>query len=98
MTTLLLAALALLFAFTIYLAVLSGRASQAVQFLDAGRGLPAWAFIFGATGVLLGSLGLHDHFLLTARYGLPYSQVALGFILAAVCAALLQQRFWLASR
>jgi Na+/proline symporter len=99
MTNLLLAAGALFFAFAIYIGVLCGRrASKPEEFLDGGGDLPPWALIFAATGVLLGSLGLHDHFLLTALYGLQYSHVALGLTLAALCGAVVNKRLSLAAR
>jgi hypothetical protein len=65
--TLLLAALGLLFAFLVYLGVLSGRhTADPGQFVDGGMVLAPWVFIFGATGVVVSTVGLHDHFLLTA--------------------------------
>ena len=54
--------------------------------------------MFAGTGIVLASLGLHDHFLLVASYGLQYSHVALGLVLVALCGALVQKRMWLAAR
>ena len=99
MTTLLCAAVALMFAFAIYVGVLSGRVTGAAgEFVNGGHALPPWVFIFAGCGILLGSLGLHDHFLLTALYGLQYSHVALGLTFAALGGALVYKRLWLAAR
>jgi solute:Na+ symporter, SSS family len=99
MTALLLAALAVLFAFAIYLGALTARrAGNPAHFLDAGNRLPPWTLIFAAPGILLGSLGLNDHFRLTAVYGLQYSHVALGLTLAGLCGALVHKRLWFAAR
>lgn len=99
MTLLLLAALVFFFAFATYIGVLcSRRTSEAGQFLDGGRALSPWVFIFAGAGVLLGSLGLHQHFLLTALYGLQYSHVALGLTFAALGGAVAYKRLWLAAR
>src|SRR5579871_6155398 len=98
MTALVLAALVFLFAVSIYLAVLSGRRLRRPgDFLDAGNGLPAWALMFAGAGVLVGGLGLQDHLLLTAMYGLQASHVALGLALAALCGAMTQKRLWIAA-
>jgi Na+/proline symporter len=99
MTTLVLSALVLVFAFTIYLGVLSGRRLEhPADFLDAGGALPAWTLIFAGAGILLAGLGLHEHFLLSALYGLQYSHIALGLTLAALCGAMAHKRLWLAAR
>jgi solute:Na+ symporter, SSS family len=98
MTMLLFAALAFSFAFAIYLAVIGGRQTAPAAFIDGGRSLPAWTFIFAGAGVLLGAVGLHDHFLLTARYGLQYSHAVLGLILAALCGVIVYKRLWVAAR
>jgi Na+/proline symporter len=99
MTTLVLSSLVLLFAFTIYLGVLSGRRLEhAGDFLDGGGSLPPWALIFAGAGILLAGLGLHEHFLLSALYGLQYSHIALGLTLAALCGAMAHKRLWLAAR
>jgi solute:Na+ symporter, SSS family len=99
MTTLLFAAVALIFAFAIYVGVLSGRQTSAGgEFVHGGHALPPWAFIFAGSGILLGSLSLHDHFLLTALYGFQYNHVALGLMFAALCATLVYKRLWLAAR
>jgi solute:Na+ symporter, SSS family len=99
MTALLFAALALMFAFAIYVGVLSGRRTGAAdEFINGGRALPPWVFIFAGSGIFLGSLGLHDHFLLTAHYGLQYSHVALGLTFAALCGAVVYKRLWVAAR
>jgi solute:Na+ symporter, SSS family len=99
MTALLFAALALMFAFAIYVSVLCGRRTGAAEeFVNGGRVLPPWVFIFAGSGILLGSLGLHDHFLLTALYGLQYSHVALGLTFAALCGAVVYKRLWVAAR
>jgi len=92
MTALVLSALAFLFAFAIYFAVLAGRRTAPGAFLDAGSALPPWALMFAGAGVTVGGLGLHDHFLLTAVYGLQYSHVALGLTLAALCGAMAHKR------
>ena len=99
MTTLLVVVLGLFYAYAIYIASLSARrAPRPCDFLDGGGMLPAWSTIFAATGVVLAGLGLYDHFLLTALYGLQYSHVALGLVLVALCAAVVQKRLWLAAR
>ena len=99
MTAIVLSGLALLIAASIYLAVVSGRRTrEAAHFLDAGAGLPAWALMFAGAGVVTSALGLHDHLVLTALYGLQYSHVALGLVLAALCGTMAHKRLWLAAR
>jgi SSS family solute:Na+ symporter len=99
MTMLLVVVLGFLAAYAIYLATLSARHSARPEdHLDGGGHLPAWTYVFGGTGIVLASLGLHDHFLLVSLYGLQYSHVALGLILVALCGALVQKRVWLAAR
>ncbi len=99
MTTLLVMALGLVFAYALYIATLCSR--QAIRpddHLDGGGTLPGWCFVFAGTGVVLASLNLHDHFLLVALYGFQYSHVALGLVLVALCGALVQKRLWIAAR
>ncbi|WP_119389050.1 hypothetical protein [Taklimakanibacter lacteus] len=99
MTTLLSTALAFLIAYAIYVAALSRHVEgRPEDFLDAGRSLPSWAYIFAGAGVVAASLGLHDHLLLTARYGLQSSHVAVGLIVVALASVLIQKRLWLAAR
>ena len=98
MTSLILAALAFIFAYAIYIAVLVGRRTPAGAFLDAGATLPPWALMFAGAGIVLGGLGLNDHFRLTAIYGLSYSHVGLGLTLVALCGAMAHKRLWLAAR
>lgn len=99
MTSLLVAALGIFLAFAIYIASLNARrATRGDDFLDAGGTLPGWCMIFAGGGVMLAGVGLHDHFLLTALYGLQFSHVALGLVLAALCAVIVQKRLWLAAR
>jgi solute:Na+ symporter, SSS family len=98
-TTLLMTVIGFFFAYAIYIAARSSRlAADPADFLDAGGKIPSWGFIFAGTGVMLAGLGLSDHFLLTAAYGLQYSHVALGLVVAALCSALVQKRIWLAAR
>lgn len=99
MTTLLVMAVGLVFAYALYIAALcSRRATRLDDHLDGGGGLPGWCFVFAGTGTVLASLNLHDHFLLAALYGFQYSHVALGLVLVALCGAFVQKRLWLAAR
>lgn len=99
MTMLPMAAAGLFFAYAIYLAALSGRYSRRPgAFLDADLEIAPWAYMLAATGVLIAGLGLHDHLLLVAAYGLQYNHVAVGLVLVALTGALVQKRVWLASR
>ena len=99
MTALVLSSLGFLFAVAIYLAVVSGRRlARPGEFLYGGGQLPSWALMFAGAGVLVGGLGLQDHLLLTAMYGLQASHVALGLALAALCAAMAHKRLRIAAR
>ncbi len=99
MTSFLIMTLAFMAALGIYLAALVARATPApAAFGDAGAGLPGWAVSFVAAGVMLAGLNLGDHLVLTQRFGLQASHTALGLILAALTALLLQKRLWLAAR
>ena len=99
MTPLLVVGLGLFAAYAIYICALSSHAQRrAEDFLDGGRDLPGWATMLAGFGIILASLGLHDHFLLIAQYGLQYSHVALGLILVALCGVLVRKRVWLAAR
>ncbi len=89
----------LFFAYAIYVATICARAGgRTDDFLDAGREIPSWGYIFAGAGVVLAGLGLPDHLLLISLYGLQYSHVAVGLVLVALCGALIQKRVWLASR
>ena len=99
MTSLLLIALGLYAALLVYLALLAGRNLAKVDdFLDASGTLPGWTVIFAGLGIAIASLGLGDHLRLTALFGLQYSHVALGLVLVALAAALVQKRLWIAAR
>lgn len=99
MTAPLIVILGVLFAYAIYIATLSARApSRPGDFLDAGQTLPPWTFIFAGAGVVLAGLGLFDHLMMLALFGLQYGHVAVGLVLAAMTAALVQKRVWLAAR
>ena len=99
MTAFLVVILGFLAAIGIYLAALVARASPApAAFGDAGARLPGWAVSFASAGVMLAGMGLGDHLALIGRYGLQASHIALGLILAALTALLVQKRLWLAAR
>ncbi len=99
MTALLIAVLGFFLAYAIYVATLTARqARSAEDYLDGGRDLPGWCFVFAGSGILLSALGLYDHHLLLALFGLQYNHVALGLILAALAGAVVQKRLWLAAR
>lgn len=99
MTPLLLVILGLFFAYGLYICALAARrATRPEDFLHAAGALPGWAVVFVLPGVALAAFPLHDHLLLTARYGLQAGQVVLGLVLVALCAALVQKRLWLAAR
>ena len=97
MTTMLVVVLSIFAAYAVYISTLGAQA-RAADYLDGGGDLPAWAILFAGSGIVLAGLGLHDHFLLTALYGLQYSHVALGLILVALCGVLVRKRLWLAAR
>ena len=99
MTQFLVMALAFLAVYGIYLAALVARQqTDPAAFLDGGASLPGWAVSFGAAGVMVAGIGLGDHLTLMARFGLQASHVALGLVLAALTAVLVQKRLWLAAR
>ena len=99
MTTLLLTALGVTFVYAVYIATASASVlRQPAEFLDGAMSIPAWGYIFGGAGIVIAGLGLEDHLLLIATYGLQYNHVALGLILAALAATLVHKRLWLASR
>ena len=99
MTLVLVITLAFLAALGIYLAALVARAAPApANFGDAAVALPGWAVSFAAAGVMVAGMGLGDHLALISRYGLQASHIALGLILAALTALLLQKRLWLTAR
>lgn len=99
MTALLSTASAFLAAYAIYIAALCRHASGPPEdFLDGGRLLPSWAYIFAAAGIVVAALGFQDHWLLTATYGLQYSHVAVGLIVVALASVVVQKRLWLSAR
>ncbi len=99
MTSLLIAVLGFFLAYAIYVATLTARQARGAEdYLDGGCDLPGWCFVFAASGMLLSALGLYDHHLLQALFGLQYNHVALGIILAALTGAVVQKRLWLAAR
>lgn len=91
--------LGILAAFAIYIAAQCGRnAAAPADHLDAGRGLPAWAYIFAGGGLVLATFGPYDHLRLVSIYGLQANHLALALIPVALVAALFQKRVWLAAR
>jgi Na+/proline symporter len=99
MTALLLTVLAFFLAHAVYTAALNVRAQRrAEDYLDGGGDIPGWAFMFAGTGVVLAALGLFDHHLLLARFGLQYNHVTVGIVLAVLAGVLVQKRLWLAGR
>lgn len=99
MTTLLIGVLGFFFAYAVYVAALTARGSTRPEdYLDGGRTLPPWCFLFAGTGVVVAAIGLYDHYLLLALYGLQYNHVALGVVLVALTGVLVQKRLWLAAR
>ena len=99
MTTLLLTALGISFVYAVYIAAASASALQRPSdFLDGGMLIPAWGYILGGAGVVVAALGLEDHLLLIATYGLQYNHVALGLILAALTGTLVHKQLWLTAR
>ncbi len=99
MTSLLLTALGVTFVYAVYIATASASAArQPADFLDGGLSIPAWGYIFGGAGIVVAGLGLEDHLLLIANYGLQYNHVALGLILAALAGTLVHKQLWLTSR
>ncbi len=98
MTQLLLASIIAMFAWQIYLATVTDRRRvHPSDWLDAGGTLPGWCFLFGFVGVLIAGFGLHDQILMTARFGLSASHLALGLIVAALAGVLVHNRLWLAA-
>lgn len=99
MTTLLIGMLGFLFAYAVYIAALTARAVRGPDdYLDGGSNLPPWCFLFGGTGVVIATMGLYDHYLLVALYGLQYNHVAVGVVFAALTGVLVQKRLLLAAR
>lgn len=99
MTNLLITVSGVFFAYAIYIASRCARIdARPEDFLDAGLGIPPWAYIFAGSGVVVAGLNLHDHLLLFSRYGLQYGHVAVGLVLVGLAGALVQKRLWLAAR
>lgn len=99
MTALLIVSGLVFAAFALYVARQTVRVARGPDdFLDGGGTLPGWTFIFAGTGVALAAVGVYEHLLLTALYGLQYSHVAIGFVLVGLCGALVHKRLWLAAR
>ena len=99
MTAVLITVLGLVAAYGIYVATLTARTPGAgADFLDAGRALPGWAVVFVGAGATAAALNLPDHLLLMRRFGLQFTHIAVGLILVALTAVLLQKRLWIAAR
>jgi SSS family solute:Na+ symporter len=99
MTPVLVTLIGLLLVYGIYIASLAARAgTDARAFLEERDGLPGWAVIFAGAGVVVAGMGLPDYFTLAGRFGLQYSHTALGLIVAAMAAVLVQKRLWIAAR
>ncbi len=99
MTALVLTALGVTFVYAVYIATASASAvRQPADFLDGGLSIPAWGYIFGGAGIVVATLGLEDHLLLIANYGLQYSHAALGLVLAALAGTLIHKQLWLTAR
>ena len=99
MTPLLLTALGVTFVYAVYIATASASAMrQPADFLDGGLSIPAWGYIFGGAGIVVAALGLEDHLLLIANYGLQYNHAALGLVLAALAGTLIHKQLWLTAR
>ncbi len=99
MTTLLIGVLGFFFVYAVYIAALTARCAHAPEeYLDGGSSLPPWCFMFAGTGIVIAGIGLYDHFLLLALYGLQYNHVAMGVVLAALAGVLVHKRLLLAAR
>lgn len=99
MTPLLIGALGFFFAYAIYIAALTARRARSPEdYLDGGANLAPWCFMFAGTGVVIAAIGLYDHYLLVALYGLQYNHVAVGVVLAALAGVLVQKRLLLVAR
>lgn len=99
MTPVLAALLGFLLVYAIYIASLSARAGTQNRVFLEGRGaLPGWALTFAGAGVVIAAVGLPDFLTLARRFGLQYSHTALGLIVAAMAAVLVQKRLWIAKQ
>jgi solute:Na+ symporter, SSS family len=98
-TSLLATTLALFAAFALYIAAQSAKSEAGpAAYVDAGRNLPGWTYIFAGSGALLASVGPYDYLRLLSAYGFQANQIALSLILVALAGALFQKRLWLAAR
>ena len=94
MTLILVGVLALLAIYGVYLASLNARISLSPsEFIDGGQNLAPWTYMFAGAGVMIAGIGLQDHLVLAARFGLQYSHIALGLVVAAMASAVVQKRF-----
>jgi solute:Na+ symporter, SSS family len=98
-TALLVVTLAFLAVYGVYIAALAARVAPGPSaFLDGGANLPGWAAVFAGAGIAVVGPGLYDHLILTSRFGLSANHVAVGLVLAALTAVLVQKRLWVAAR
>ena len=99
MTFLLVITLGLLFVYALYFAAQTARiGGNPRDFLDGGMTLPSWSVMFILPAIGVAALGVERHLLLTSRYGLQASHVAVGLITVAVAAVMLWNRLWVATR
>lgn len=99
MTALLLAALAIVALYSVYLAARVARlGAPPEEFLNAGQSIPGWAAMFAMPGLALAALGVERHLLLVSHYGLQASHVSLGLVLFALAALLIWNRMWYVTR
>ena len=99
MNTLLMLLIGLFFAYALYMASINTKHfRQPIDFLNANQELPPWVFLFTTTGIIISSLGLYDHLLLSAHFGLQFNHVGMGLLILAGVTILFMKRLWLVSR
>lgn len=99
MTLLLLATLALIALYGIYIAARSVRVGHGPgEFLDANGAVPGWAMMFVLPGLIIATLGVDRHIGLVSQFGLQASHIGIGLVPVAIAALLIFNRVWFASR
>lgn len=99
MTPLLIATLAGLVLYGVYISARSARiAARPGVFLDGAGRLPGWAAMLLLPGLFIAGLGVERHLNLVGTYGLQASHIGIGVVPAALAALLIWNRMWYVTR
>ncbi|SEM36007.1 Na+/proline symporter [Roseovarius azorensis] len=99
MTSLLIAALAGVVLYGVYIAARTARTKyDPAAYLDGANALPGWAAMLILPGIVIAGLGVERHLWMIGSFGLQASHIGIGAVPAALTALLIWTRLWYVTR